>query len=117
MFNYFGELVKVAWREDPDSKGHVIGLHYPINRDNAQLSQAPGEEAKKGGIDFNAEGMDLQTKNDGGTINFTTDPALLKQLQNASGLYPVIINIQPLGDLKLFLGLNSALQEPQKVLT
>jgi hypothetical protein len=36
---------------------------------------------------------------------FALDPAQLEQLQNAPGFTPVIINIQPMTDLKLFLGL------------
>jgi len=35
------------------------------------------------------------------------DPVMLVQLQNAPGLVPVIINIQPLKDLQQFLGINS----------
>jgi hypothetical protein len=34
---------------------------------------------------------------------------MLQQVQNASGVTPVIINVQPLKDLSTFLGLN---QEP-----
>jgi len=34
------------------------------------------------------------------------NPAMLAQLQNVPGFVPVIINIQPLKDLSVFLGLN-----------
>jgi hypothetical protein len=58
--------------------------------------------------------MNLQTKvmnsrfrgNDREGIRFHLDPAMLVQLQNASGFVPVIINIQPLKSLSGFLGLN-----------
>ncbi len=50
--------------------------------------------------------MKLQTQNAGGGIKFHLDPALLAQLQNAPGFVPVIINIQPMTNLKQFLGLN-----------
>jgi hypothetical protein len=36
------------------------------------------------------------------------DPAMLKQLQNAPGFVPVIFNIQPMNDLRKFLGISDA---------
>jgi hypothetical protein len=47
-------------------------------------------------------------RNDTGVeeIKFHLDPAMLRQLQNAPGFVPVIINIQPLNDLKSFLVAN-----------
>ena len=64
-----------------------------------------------GGIDFNAGKINLETKvdsrvrgNDKG-IQFKIDPAMLQQLQNAPGFVPVIINIQPMNDIKVFLEL------------
>ncbi|MBF0571075.1 MAG: hypothetical protein HQL12_04320 [Candidatus Omnitrophica bacterium] len=61
---------------------------------------------EKGGIDLTAANMNLQTQNNGGEIKFHLDPAMLRQLQNAPGFVPVIINIQPMMDLRQFLGLN-----------
>ncbi|MEI7998443.1 MAG: HEAT repeat domain-containing protein, partial [Candidatus Omnitrophota bacterium] len=61
--------------------------------------------SKKGGIDFTPANMNLQTKNNGVEIKFHLDPAMLAQLQNASGFVPVIMNIKPMTDLKLFLGM------------
>ena len=46
------------------------------------------------------------SNNNGGEIKFHLDPAMLKQLQNAAGFVPVIINIQPMTDLRQFLGFN-----------
>ena len=70
-----------------------------------------------GGIDFNSDKMNLETrvdsrfrgndiKEDKEGIKFTMDPAMLEQLKNAPGFTPVIINIQPMTDLRGFLGLN-----------
>ncbi len=59
-----------------------------------------------GGIDFNADKMKLELQNSGDSIKFQMDAAELKQLQDASGFTPVIVNIQPMTDLKLFLGLS-----------
>jgi len=59
----------------------------------------------KGGIDFTADKMPLQVQNTGEGIKFHMDPAQLAQLQNAPGFVPVIISVQPLLDLKAFLGI------------
>ena len=52
--------------------------------------------------------MHLQTRNNGGEIKFHLNPAMLKQLQNAPGFVPVIINIQPMTNIRAFLGLNDS---------
>ncbi len=59
----------------------------------------------KGGIDFNADKVDnaFAVRNSGGGIQFHIDPAMLKQLENAQGFMPVIINIQPMTNLREFL--------------
>lgn len=59
-----------------------------------------------GGIDLTQANKYLQTKNGDGEIKFHMDPAMLRQFQNAPGFVPVIINIQPMNDLRTFLGLN-----------
>ncbi len=64
----------------------------------------PMVQGGPGGIDLTAANMGLQTLNEGGGIKFRLDPAMLEKLQNAEGFVPVIINIQPMRDLKLFLG-------------
>ncbi|MBF0490736.1 MAG: hypothetical protein HQL15_09025, partial [Candidatus Omnitrophica bacterium] len=68
----------------------------------------PQQQKKKelGGIDFNSEKMNLETRNQGGEIKFNLDSAQLAQLQNAPGFTPVIINIQPITDLPMFLGIS-----------
>jgi hypothetical protein len=81
--------------------------------------------AQRGGIDLTPASMHLQTKmssgvsgmntrlggNDNGMavqgnsgIRFHIDPAILAQLQNAQGFVPVIITIEPMTDLRGFLG-------------
>lgn len=67
--------------------------------DNASIAI----EGKKGGIDLTPANMNLQTQNSGGEIKFHLDPAMLQQLQNAPGFVPVIINIKPLENLRIFL--------------
>ena len=73
------------------------------NKNKSQLS--------KGGIDLTPANMNLQTKNAGEGIKFHMDAALLAQLQNAPGFVPVIINIQPLIDIRSFLGIKEAKNE------
>ena len=82
---------------------------YPQNKDKAMinLKQDHTQESTKtiqGGIDLTSGNMDLQTQNDGIEIKFYLDPAMLRQLQNTSGLAPVIINIQPVSNIGDFLG-------------
>ena len=61
-----------------------------------------------GGIDLTPASMNLQTQNNSDVIKFHIDPVMLKQLQKATGFIPVIINIQPLNNLKQFLGVDGA---------
>ena len=70
------------------------------------LNQAMTAREHTGGIDLTPANNTLQIQNTGGGIKFHLDPAMLAQLQNASGFVPVIINIQPMTDLKMFLGIN-----------
>ena len=70
-----------------------------LKRDSASL-------AKKGGIDLTPANMNLQMQNAGEGINFHMNPAMLKQLQNAPGFVPVIINIQPMVNIQTFLGIS-----------
>jgi hypothetical protein len=71
--------------------------------------------AKNGGIDLTPANMNLQTQNVGEGIKFHIDPVMLQQLQNAHGFVPVIISIQPMTDLKNFLGLAGMDQTPNNV--
>jgi len=65
------------------------------------------KDKNTGGIDLTPAKMNLQTQNSGGGIKFHLDPAMLDQLRNAPGFVPVIINIQPMTDLRQFLGIAS----------
>jgi len=60
------------------------------------------------GNDIKSTGNDIKRGgNDNGGIKIHIDPAMLRQLQNAPGFVPVIINIQPMTDLRTFLGVSS----------
>lgn len=70
-------------------------------------SNSKDDNAMRGGIDFNSNKMNLQVKgNKSVGIKFYIDPAQLAQLQNAPGFTPVIINIQPMNNLREFLGID-----------
>ncbi len=71
------------------------------------------QDFDKGGIDFNTDKVNLEVKmdsrlrgNDNQGIQFKIDPAMLEQLRNAPGFVPVIINIQPMTNLPMFLGIS-----------
>jgi ribosomal protein L21E len=63
---------------------------------------------REGGINLNADKLNLEIQNGGGSIKFHFDPAMLQQLQNAPGFVPVIINIQPMTNLRMWLGLKNS---------
>jgi hypothetical protein len=85
-----------------DEKGLIIKLSKKIKGDFAMQSR---HHLMPGGIDLTPTNASLETQLHGGAIKFHLDQAMLARLQNASGFVPVIINIQPLNDLKQFLGI------------
>jgi len=66
-------------------------------------SALDGLAIQRGGIDLTAHKNSLEIQNSGQAIKFHLDPAMLKQLQDAPGFVPVIINIQPMRNLRRFL--------------
>ncbi len=74
--------------------------------DEAQIADA--DMAKKGGIDFTRDRMIFYIQNAGQGVHFKFDPAMIQQLQNASGLTAVIIDIRPMTTtVPVFLGLGN----------
>ncbi|MBF0570915.1 MAG: hypothetical protein HQL12_03485 [Candidatus Omnitrophica bacterium] len=72
--------------------------------DAAMSTSLVNTQADKGGIDLTSDKV-FSIQNNGQGIKFQIDPVMLRQLQNASGFVPVIIDIQPMTDLRKFLGL------------
>ncbi|MBF0490315.1 MAG: hypothetical protein HQL15_06795 [Candidatus Omnitrophica bacterium] len=66
----------------------------------ADLNKTSG--SGPGGIDLTSDKA-LQIQNKEGAIQFYMDPAMLAKLKNTTGFVPVIINIQPMTDLRIFL--------------
>jgi len=84
----------------------VIEINESEREPNVQPIKTPVVEKnikEPGGIDLTQANINLQTRNDGSEIKFHLNPAMLARLQKAPGFTPVIINIQPMTDLKAFL--------------
>ncbi|MBF0490587.1 MAG: hypothetical protein HQL15_08215 [Candidatus Omnitrophica bacterium] len=100
----FNAAIPLASKEEKNIlellKASYVNANKVLNADQALVSNT-------GGIDFNSDKMNLETRNQGGEIKFHLDPAQLAQLQNAPGFTPVIISIQPMTNIKLFLGLTN----------
>ncbi len=65
-----------------------------------------GSENRNGGIDLTSDKA-LLVQNNGQAIKFHIDPSQLRKLENAPGFAPVIINMQPIVDIRGFLGINT----------
>ena len=106
MFNQtlFPKLLKRAGFKNVKLIYSDGGLNYIAIKDWAM---GVTTDMSKGGIDLTTANNVLQAQNNGGAIKFHIDPAMLKQLQNAPGFVPVIINIQPLNNLQQFLGIDA----------
>ncbi len=94
----FAQGLKAAL-EDQDVRSYLKSI------DPAQIGQM-AERLTPGGIDLNASKMNVETHNAGEAMKLGVDPVLLKQLQEAGGFMPVILKIQPLVDVKAFLGVS-----------
>jgi hypothetical protein len=101
----------------PESKKHVwdtiqnymeaIGEEFNDEAKQKVMKALGYSDADLGGIDFTANKTPLEIQNAGEGIEFHLDPAMLRQLQNAPGFVPVIISIQPLNNLREFLGIDA----------
>jgi len=97
--------VKFSWQKHLLKYQKFSGALFPKDSNSAMVN---------GGIDFNSNKMNLQVKtgsptgafgDDKGGIKFHIDQAMLRQLQDAPGFMPVIIHIQPMTNLRAFLGI------------
>jgi len=96
-----------AWDVKLISKKDLEKLKEEIKaggHDTKTGDQAMGKQRETGGIDLTPANMHLQMQNAGAGIKFHMNPAMLAKLQNAQGFVPVIINIQPINNLRQFLG-------------
>ncbi len=61
--------------------------------------------ALRGGIDMNPDIMEMGIEREGRGFEIQADPALLESLRNVEGFIPVLINVTPIVNLPLLLGL------------
>jgi hypothetical protein len=92
---------------DPDLKRWAAEMGIQVSLDDGL-----------GGIDLTQGDKVLEVKEGdySGGMKFNIDPAMIEQLKNAQGFVPVIINVQPITDLRKFLGLAGAGNENGKLL-
>ncbi len=92
--------------KDPDNKKAREVLKAWDNGvlDAAEIAAA-GQDALKGGIDLNADNLDLEVTGD--DIEFRLPESWRGvDLENIKGITPVIINITPVTDMRALLGLS-----------
>ncbi len=79
---------------------------YIFSKKDLQPADVAMKVEDKGGIDLTSDKA-LTVQNNGQGIKFHIDPAQLQELQNAPGFVPVIISIEPMLNLRKFLGATS----------
>ena len=94
---------------DPGFRSDIEGTLKKLMRalmDSEKISGKSGMDSAmaKGGIDLAADKISLEVKNSGEGIEFDLDPDILQRIQNAAGITPVVIGLQPLESLSEFLG-------------
>ncbi|MDE1921717.1 MAG: GGDEF domain-containing protein [Candidatus Omnitrophica bacterium] len=89
----------------------TLGPALQLRLDEELKKQNPADNAMvatPGGIDLTAGNMPLEIRNAGSGIRLNLDPVQMARLQSAPGFVPVIVNIQPMSDLRGFLGISEA---------
>ena len=82
-------------------------IQLPTVKDQPEAQNVdPSMLNKNGGIDLTRDKMPVKVSGAGQSVQFKFNPAMIRQLQNAPGLTPVIIDIQPMTiTVPMFLGL------------
>lgn len=102
---------------------------FESNRDDIPDSDIPvyekwiSEKAKgrdsamtaPGGIDFNPKALDLNIKRDGRGLPLPVSQQPIEMFENLDGFTPIIINIAPIQNLPLILGLKEEDQEQREL--
>ncbi len=103
------------WRSNAVITSQPIMAAPAKTTDLASVANSVGQRIlEKGGIDLTKGDKELEVKGEGDSnIKFNIDPAMLVQLKNAQGFVPVIINVQPITDLRKFLGLTQDSTSPK----
>jgi hypothetical protein len=114
----FGAL-RQAQRTEGSLAPYVDISHFLINNKDAQASpigedlrdlyKAADNSQANGGIDLSGQESAMDVLGRSGTFNLDLSPEQIKILdQDVRGFLPIIINVQPVKDVKMFLGFQSA---------
>jgi hypothetical protein len=94
---------------NPDSDmTKLIEMYAPymdVSKALESLQQKDNAE-KMGGIDLKKSTTPLNIQNNGGTIKFNIDPAMIERINAAPGFTPQVFTISPLQSLPAFLGMS-----------
>ena len=108
----YSSTISVPFRNIVANKGDIV---QKLERQMKREKKSRAMINKTGGIDLTLANNVLKTANNGGEIKFHINQAMFKQLQNVPGFVPVIINIQPMTDLRKFLGIKETVGVSQGV--
>jgi hypothetical protein len=122
VLGLIGKLIKVSLLDfDAVLDGKSIGqVHYIVKTlhlrgevsqvgDGAMVARNRIDLNELGGIDLSSNRA-LLVLNNGQGVKFHIDPAQLQKLKNFPGFAPAIINIQPMNNLRAFLGLEAGIK-------
>lgn len=105
---YIHETLHWLSGENDDTRAFETAIFSVLTKAILELNKKDTDEAMMsapGGIDLNISKMDFQVQNSGEAIRFNIDPALIRQMQDATGLVPLIIDFQPTQSLTQFMGI------------
>jgi hypothetical protein len=98
-----GWIDQLAWGWSDEKFGQFKRRLSQLAREYSK--DVGADDRSTGGIDLNAVERDLRIRAEGEGIKFNIDPAMLKKMQDAPGVTPVILNVTPLVSLPEFLGI------------
>ena len=98
---------------------NTINDHTPVEPSLGYkvLSDKAMRTTPTGGIDFNANQLQLNVEKQGAGVGINFDPEMVKRFENGDfqGFVPVIINIRPIANIAPMLGLREEETELSKV--
>ena len=95
---------------EPSTQNNVLDRAMTDSIDSLSPSATPDNNTV-GGIDLNPSSMELNIRRDGNGIPLPVHQQPIENL-NIQGFVPIIINIRPLTNLPLLLGLNDIIDPP-----
>jgi len=98
----YSEIITTSY--DPISLKLISQQSLDLQKWDPSAASSDDAAINPGGIDLNPSHLAIETTDTGDAVTFAIDPAMLKQIQDAPGMIPVIIGIQPLESLPQFMG-------------